>query len=307
MGVLAGSRVFELSPAPSPAWRGVFCLPGDEGEINLSNLRPSITQAHSQTTTTTTSPTSTAAPSQGSTTPGGGRVCRVKERAQGVLEKPCILRPKKERRKEGKDTSEGEHAGTLKVVGTPPVRERKGVVKIREVGGKLCVVRTSYPSDFGSPVWRGESDSEVEVRTEPPTPSPVTSKVLRVQLSEEESRRAKMAAADPGFSSLPRGKVGTVTPKEFSLDTPVRVREGPSLLESGYASDLPLTSPETGGATPSQTDWGGITSSSSERLDSVVESPLSPLQQPASKSLLQILAVAAAVSWHALDFHTILY
>ena len=43
-------------------------------------------------------------------------------------------------------------------------------------------------------------------------------------------------------------------------------------LSSGYASDLPLTSPEAGGAT--QIDW----ESSREGLDSATDSPLSPPQ-----------------------------
>lgn len=76
--------------------------------------------------------------------------------------------------------------------------------------------------------------------------------------------------------------------KGFHLDTPVRAQEQSSLLESGYASDLPLTSPETAGTTPSQTDWGGLTSSSSERLDSMMESPLSLQQQATVKYLPQV-------------------
>ncbi|XP_078146637.1 uncharacterized protein LOC144542911 [Centroberyx gerrardi] len=290
-GGLLGSRVLELSPNPSPSWRGVFCLPGEEKTVSALI---DVSSIPSQTTTTT--PTSTA-PVLGSSTPGGGRVCRVKEKVQGVLEKPWILRPKKEKKGKGRREEEekddggvkGGAAGTVGVARTPSDRERKGVVHIREVDGKLCVVRTVYPSDYGSPVWRGESDSEVEVRNEPPTPSPLTEKILKVQLSEEDSRRIKMSAAGRSISSNRMGSQETLVVKEFSLDTPVRAQEGPSLLESGYASDLPLTSPETGGATPSQTDWGGLTSSSSERLDSMMESPLSPQQQASLKYLPQLL------------------
>lgn len=291
-GGLVGSRVLELTPNPSPAWRGVFCLPGEEGTVSAS---VDVSSIPSQTTTTTTSPASTT-PALGSTTPGGGRVFRVKEKVQGVLEKPWIIRPKKEKKErvkveeEKREDEEGKGgiAGTVGVVRTPSGREHKGVVHIREVDGKLCVVRTIYPSDYGSPVWRGGTDGEVEVRAEPPGPSPVTSKILKVRLSEEDSRRAKMAAAGPSVSSKPMGNEEIVVGKEFSLDTPRRRQEGPSLLESGYASDLPLASPETGGATPSQTDWGGLTSSSSERLDSMMDSPLTPQQLAPVKQLPQV-------------------
>lgn len=162
------------------------------------------------------------------------------------------------------------------------------MVHIREVDGKLCVVRTVYPSDFGSPVWSGEADSEVEVYKEPPAPSPITGNILKVQLSEEESSRAKVSEGDFPMSSDQMWIQETMVVKGFSLDTPVRAQEQSSLLESGYASDLPLTSPETAGTTPSQTDWGGLTSSSSERLDSMMESPLSLQQQAAVKYLPQV-------------------
>lgn len=171
------------------------------------------------------------------------------------------------------------------MIRTPSGREHKGVVHIREVDGKLCVVRTVYPSDFGSPVWRGESISDVEVRKEPLAPSPVTGNILKVQLSEEDKSRIKMSAGHFPMSSNQMQIHETMAAKGFSLNTPVLAQEQCSLLESGYASDLPLTSPETAGTTPSQTDWGGLTSSSSERLDSMMESPL---QQMTVKFLPQV-------------------
>ncbi|XP_049458909.1 microtubule-actin cross-linking factor 1 isoform X15 [Epinephelus fuscoguttatus] len=287
VGARLGNRILEVSPKPSPAWRGVFCLPGEEdtvsGIIDVSSIP-------SQTTTTT--PVNTV-PALGSTTPGGGRVCRVKEKVQGVLEKPWVLRQKKERKDKGRVEREDKGdggvkegpEGTVGVIRTPSGREHKGVVHIREVDGKLCVVRTVYPSDFGSPVWRGESISDVEVRKEPLAPSPVTGNILKVQLSEEDKSRIKMSAGHFPMSSNQMQIHETMAAKGFSLNTPVRAQEQCSLLESGYASDLPLTSPETAGTTPSQTDWGGLTSSSSERLDSMMESPL---QQMTVKFLPQI-------------------
>lgn len=280
-GGLLGSKILEVSPKPSPAWRGVFCLPGEEDTVSAII---DVSSIPSQTTTTT--PVNTA-PALGNTTPGGGRVCRVREKVQGVLEKPWILRQKKEKKDKGRLEREekgdkGVRAGpegTLGVIRTPSGRERKGVVHIREVDGKLCVVRTVYPSDFGSPVWRGESDGEVEVHKEPLAPSP---NILKVQLSEEDSSMAKSSAGNFNQRQIHE----TMFVKGFSLDTPVRAQEQSSLLESGYASDLPLTSPETAGTTPSQTDWGGLTSSSSERLDSMVESPLSLQQQQATVKYL---------------------
>ncbi|XP_030267182.1 microtubule-actin cross-linking factor 1 isoform X20 [Sparus aurata] len=290
VGGLLGSRLLEVSPKPSPAWRGVFCLPGEEDTVSAII---DVSSIPSQTTTTT--PVNTA-PALGSTTPGGGRVCRVREKVQGVLEKPWILRQKKEKKDKGRvereekvdDEVKGVSEGTLRVERTPSGRERKGVVHIREVDGKLCVVRTVYPSDFGSPVWRGESDSEVDVYREPTAPSPVTGNILKVQLSEVDKSRAGMSAMDFPMSSNQMQIQETMLVKGFNLDTPGRALEQSSLLESGYASDLPLTSPETAGTTPSQTDWGGLTSSSSERLDSMMESPLSVQTQATVKYLPQI-------------------
>ncbi|XP_062265338.1 uncharacterized protein LOC133972115 [Platichthys flesus] len=289
-GGLWGNRVLEVSPKPSPAWRGVFCLPGEEDTVSAIIDVSSIPSQ-----TTTTSPVNTA-PALGSTTPGGGRVIRVREKVQGVLEKPWILRQKKEkkdkRRAEREETrDDGVKGGPEGSVQTSSHREHKGVVTIREVDGKLCVVRTMYPRDYGSPVWRGESDSEVEVRKEPPAPSPVTGNVLKVLLSEEDKSRAKMAAGETPLSWNQFQIQETMNVKGFTLDSPARAQERTSLLESGYASDFPLTSPETAGTTPSQTDWGGLTSSSSERLDSMMESPLSAQQLAAVKFLPQVCVV----------------
>lgn len=290
VGGFLGSRILEVSPKPSPAWRGVFCLPGEEDTVSAI---VDVSSIPSQTTTTTPVNTGSA---MGSTTPGGGRVCRVKEKVQGVLEKPWILRQKKERKDKGRAEREekghGEEnrgsAGTVAGLQTPAEREHKGVVHIREVDGKLCVVRTVYPSDYGSPVWRGESDSDMEVRKEPPAPPLVTGSLLKVLLSEAaESRTTPPAGAAPSPSNqLQIQEIMTV--KGFKLGSPARAHERATLLESGYSSDLPLTSPETAGTTPSQTDWGGLTSSSSERLDSMIESPLSLQQQAAVKCLPQV-------------------
>lgn len=276
-GGLLGSRILEVSPNPSPAWRGVFCLPGEEDTVSAI---VDVSSIPSQTTSTT--PVNTV-PSMDCTTPGGGRVCRVKEKVQGVLEKPWILRQKKEKRDQERVKREKKEGGAIKIgpegtsggETTPLRRDRKGVVHIREVDGKLCVVRTVYPSDFGSPVWRGEMDSEVY--NEPRAPSPVAGDVIKVQLSEEDTSRAEPSAG--GFPVSSDQVQEALDVRGFSLDTPVRAQEQSSLLESGYASDFPLTSPETAGTTPSQTDWGGLTSSSSERLDTMMESPLSQQQQ----------------------------
>ncbi|XP_069572874.1 microtubule-actin cross-linking factor 1, isoforms 1/2/3/4 isoform X10 [Brachyistius frenatus] len=288
-GGLLGNRILEASPKPSPAWRGVFCLPGEEDTVSAI---VDVSSIPSQTTTTT--PVNTG-PALGSTTPGGGRVCRVKEKVQGVLEKPWILRQKKEKKDKARaDKKEEERGGekegpegTSRLVQTPSERERKGVVHIREVDGKLCVVRTVYPSDYGSPVWRGEHDGDLEVRQETPVPSPVTGNILKIQLPVEDRSKTKISAWDTPVSSNQLRIQETTSVKGFRLDSPACAQERASLLESGYASDLPLTSPETAGTTPSQTDWGGLTSSSSERLDSMMESPLS-VQQATLNYLPQI-------------------
>lgn len=302
VGSLLGDRILEVSPKPSPAWRGIFCLPGEEDTVSAI---VDVSSIPSQTTTTT--PVNTA-PELGSTTPGGGRVFRVREKAQGVLEKPWILRQKKERKDKSRFEREvkespgvkGGPEGMVQVIRTPSGREHKGVVHIREVDGKLCVVRTVYPSDFGSPVWRGESDSGVDVHKEPPALSPVTGNIIRVQLLEDDECRAKVSKRDLPVSLSEVRIQETLGVKGFTLGTPGRAQEQSSLLESGYASDLPLTSPETAGTTPSQTDWGGLTSSSSERLDSMMDSPLSLQQQGAVKYLPQV-CICLLFSFHITD------
>lgn len=287
VGGILGNRLLEASPNPSPAWRGVFCLPGEEdsvsGIVDVSSIP-------SQTTSTT--PVNTA-PALGSTTPGGGRVYRVRGKVQGVIEKPWILRQKEKKQKGSADKYEKEHGGvkpegTSQVGETPSDTEHKGRVHIREVDGKLCVVRTVYPSDFGSPVWSGESGGEVEVRHEPLAPFPVTGNILKVQLSEEDMGTTGVSPEDFSHSLIQLQIQDSSTGRGFRLDSPARAQERSSLLESGYASDLPLTSPETAGTTPSQTDWGGLTSSSSERLDSMMESPVSLQQQAAVQCLPQV-------------------
>ncbi|KAK7899367.1 hypothetical protein WMY93_020220 [Mugilogobius chulae] len=247
-----GSRTLESSPKPSPAWKGVFCYPGEEDSVSAI---VDVSSIPSQTTTT--SPINAVSP-VGSTTPGGGRVLRVKGKVQGVVEKPWILKAQKDKKdveaasklvKEDKQTKQ-----TCDGDGTPQVKsekkERKSVVHIREVDGKLCVVRTFYPSDFGSPVWKGDTEMPGDVV-----------KVL-----------------NPDTTHTPAVPKLDITSKY--LGTPVDASQrSPSLLESGYTSDLPLTSPGTTGTTPSQTEWVAPETSSSERLDSVMDSCQSPQQQ----------------------------
>lgn len=249
MSGLLSSRILEATPKPSPAWRGVFCLPGEEDTVSAII---DVSSIPSQTTATT--PVNTA-PALGSTTPGGGKVCRVREKVQGILEKPWIHKREEEKEKVSKDGGGNRPK--------PAVKEHKGVVHIREVDGKLCVVRTVYPSDLGSPLRK---DNEVDVHKEPPAPSPVVGNILKVKLVEP--------AGDSPTSS---GHLHIQDAMKASC-----------LFESGYSSDLPLTSPETAGTSPSQTDWGGLTSSSSEKLDSTLESPLAPQKQAASKHLPQV-------------------
>ncbi|XP_072304509.1 uncharacterized protein [Eucyclogobius newberryi] len=254
--MIYGSRTLESSPKPSPAWKGVFCYPGEEDSVSAI---VDVSSIPSQTTTT--SPVN-AGPPLGSTTPGGGRVLLVKGKVQGVVEKPWILRPKEEKKvgeSANKDAKEDKVAkqtdeGTSQVK-TLSQKERKGVVHIREVDGKLCVVRTVYPSDYGSPVWRGDTE----------TPGDVV-KVL-----------------NPDTTVAPAVPKLDIASKGMSLETAVGApQRSPSLLESGYTSDLPLTSPGTTGTTPSQTDWVVPHTSSSERLDSVMDDCLSPQQQAAT-------------------------
>ncbi len=252
-GTLRGSKMAILSPDPSPAWLGAL------RQFEVEGLREETPELE-----------------QSNTTPGGGRVCKVRERVQGVLERPCLLRSKRgdlEIEKEGGDV----HGQSVLMFSETSETEKKGVVHIREFGGQLCVVRTVYPRDYGSPVWH---EKELEVHSEPPAASPVTGGITKIQVSATQGRPpGKNDPAKPATAAA-REKKG----KELLLDNSAQVAEGvgppqQDLQSSGYASDVPLTSPETGGAI--QTDWG----SSSDVLDSsVLESPISPQEIPAQPS-----------------------
>ncbi|XP_061786769.1 microtubule-actin cross-linking factor 1 isoform X2 [Nerophis lumbriciformis] len=260
-------------PELSPVWRGIFCLPGEEDAVSASVDVSSIPGQ-----TTTTSPVYTA-PALGSTTPGGGRVCQVREKVHGVLDKPSLLERKEKKNNGWAARTWRERQKEELLEGAPSAGEHKGVVHIREVDGKLCVVRTVYPYDFGSPAWR--CDREVEVHKEPPAPFPVTENILKVQLSEDEIG----TDADTFNQTWIPDNLG----EGFDLDTPGRVPERSSLFgSSGYASDFLLTSPETTATTPNRVDWGALTSNSSERLDPTMESSQWLQQQPVSSHLSQI-------------------
>uniref|UniRef100_A0AAV2K7D8 Microtubule-actin cross-linking factor 1-like n=1 Tax=Knipowitschia caucasica TaxID=637954 RepID=A0AAV2K7D8_KNICA len=241
------NRTIESSPKPSPAWKGVFCYPGEEDSVSAI---VDVSSIPSQTTTT--SPINTAVPLLGSTTPGGGRVLRVKGKVQGEIEKPWILQPKKETH--GKECAKKDVKEKPEKK-APSEKERKGVVHIREVDGKLCVVRTVYPSDYGSPVWRGDTETPGDV------------KVLHPNMTPTRMGELTFPKLDITSKGTPFGTPGGAS------------QRSPSLLESGYTSDLPLTSPGTTGTTPSQTEWVVPETSSSERLDSAMDSCQSP-QQP---------------------------
>lgn len=253
-GTLRGSKMAILSPDPSPAWLGAL------RQFEVEGLGE---ESHAEL-------------EQGNTTPGGGRVCKVRERVQGVLERPCLLRSKRgdlEVEEEGGDV----HGAREMLFSEPLKTEKKGVVHIREFGGQLCVVRTVYPKDYGSPVWR---DKELEVHSEPPAASPVTGDIMKIQISATQGRPpGKNDSAKPATAAAKEKK--EKKKKEFLLDSSTQVTEGfglppQDIQSSGYASDVPLTSPETAGTV--QTDWG----SSSDVLDSsVLESPISPQEIPA--------------------------
>ncbi|CAF94383.1 unnamed protein product, partial [Tetraodon nigroviridis] len=259
------SRFLEASPKPSPAWRGVFCLPGEEDTVSSII---DVSMIPSQTTTTM---------------PAEDGCVALRRKSKELSRNLGSFN--RRRRENDTKTTEAEKAGrgdaTLGVIHGLSDRERKDVVHIREADGKLCVVKTVYPSDFGSPVWNGDSHNPLDVRKDLYVPPQAVGNIVKVELPEEEAARSGML-----LSGLPISTDQTLEPA-FSSDTPDCAQEL-CLLESGYASDLPLTSPETAGVTPCQTDWGGLTGSSSERLDSMMESPLSMQHQPAVEYLPQI-------------------
>ncbi|TSK31438.1 Microtubule-actin cross-linking factor 1, isoforms 1/2/3/5 [Bagarius yarrelli] len=249
-GTLRGSKVAILSPAPSPAWMGTF---------------PQVSAA--EVTEKSQSKTNL-----GSMTPGGGRVCRVQGRVQGILERPCILSAKSG---ELKPEDQGRPC-KLFVDDNTSEMDKKGIVHIREVDGRLCVVRTVYPRNYGSPSWHNQG---LKVHQEPLVASPIFSGIQKVQLEGEQQ-----PASDPGISNS-TAAIGQPE-KEFLLDSHTQVVEGYGPLQdpqsSGYASDVPITSPDM--AATALTDWG----SSSEVLNtSVLESPIF-LPEKASQTLSQI-------------------
>ncbi|KAM9494284.1 uncharacterized protein Hap1MRO34_004215 [Clarias gariepinus] len=250
-GTLRGSRVAILSPAPSPAWTGAVYQGSDEKPTEQFKTKDE----------------------HGSMTPGGGRVCRVQGRVQGILERPCILSAKSgELGPEDKD--KGSPSELL--VDDASEKDQKGIVHIREVDGRLCVVRTVYPRDYGSPLWHNRG---VEVHSEPPAASPVIGGIQKVQMQDERRK----PSTDTGVTS-PTIAVGQPE-KGFMLDSHTQGADSTGPLQdphsSGYASDVPITSPDIAGTAP--TDWG----SSSEVLNtSILESPISPPEkspQPPSK------------------------
>lgn len=243
-GALRGSRVAILSPAPSPAWMGAFHQGSDEKLAEQSQTKAVL----------------------GSMTPGGGRVYRVQGRVQGILERPCILSAESGER-EPEDTDKGRPCELL--VDDASEMDQKGIVHIREVDGRLCVVRTVYPRDYGSPLWPNRG---VEVHSEPPVASPVIGGIQKVQVLEGERPSTDTGITDPIVA------VGQPA-KGFLLDSHTQGVEGTGPLQdpqsSGYASDVPITSPDIAGT--AQTDWG----SSSEVLNtSILESPISPPEKP---------------------------
>lgn len=241
-GTLRGSRVAILSPAPSPAWMGAFYQVSDEKLTEPPQTKADL----------------------GSMTPGGGRVCRVQGRVQGILERPCILSTKSGEL-EPKDKEYFKNASEM---------DHKGIVHIREVDGRLCVVRTVYPKDYGSPLWQ---DKRVEVHSGPPVASPAIGAVQKLQVLEG----ARQPSTDTGIANTTIAVDQPV--KGFVLDSHTQGAEDTGPLQdpqsSGYASDVPITSPDIAGTV--QTDWG----SSSEVLDtSILESPISPQEKPSQPS-----------------------
>ncbi|KPP70600.1 microtubule-actin cross-linking factor 1-like, partial [Scleropages formosus] len=210
--------------------------------------------------------------SMGNITPGGGRVCRVREGVQGVLQRPRILRTVP------LEQSGEEPSRAYADIKSSPDTAHHGVVHIREVAGKLCVVRTVYPSDFGSLAW---SDTGVEVRAEPPAPHREMGGVLRVNVSEEQEEGAGLKPETHLIGEISRqmvkaslvhhGQEEEWEAKELTLGGSEPTHLDPQ--SSGYASDFPLTSPDTAGGT--QNDWGE---------SSMAESPLSPSEEPSHLS-----------------------
>lgn len=297
VGSARGSRIAILSPDPSPAhpWTLNRTNQGT-GSLNRTN-QGAGRRDQGRDLTSPPDP-----PLLGSATPGGGRVCRVRERVQGVPERPRLVtaREKGEQEaagshpelesdeEEDNEEEEGEEVNemglteeevaridrtTPDIEAAPGRKERKGVVHIREVGGCLRVVRTVYPSDFGSPVWTPEKWAS-EVRAEPPAASPEQGGVQRVRVAG--GSQDKLAGGDTRDTPPPPTVV--VLPDK---DRQVSPQDPQS---SGYVSDTQVTSTETGGALP--TELGGFTSSSSDMLDSVsvLESPLSPADKPAASA-----------------------
>ncbi|XP_066573659.1 uncharacterized protein LOC136763510 [Amia ocellicauda] len=163
-------RVVLLSPEPSPVWSGGLYRPESEseGSFGVSNGIQTSSERNGRSS---------------SSTPGGGRVYRVRERLQGVLERPWLIQSETEGYEAEEEEEEEDSLSFSSEV------ESRSVVRIREVGGRLCVVRTVYPS-LGAQLWGDEEEGAaagggVEVRRQAPQLSQERGEVLRVRLSEE--------------------------------------------------------------------------------------------------------------------------
>ncbi|XP_077599175.1 microtubule-actin cross-linking factor 1 isoform X4 [Stigmatopora nigra] len=204
------------SPRLSPAWRGIFCLPGEEDAagaiVDVSSL-----------------PGRTAAgPVQGPATPGGGRLCRVQERDHGVVEKTSILvgegsgRPErtKEQRRRARKAA---------------LKEGNGVVRIRDWDARLCVVRTVYPGHVASSPGKPQAEGRVEVLQHN---IPTLGNIQKVRLSEED--RGHDVGGTPVPRSVPESGYGS-DPSETAAgtaDRPTPSAEISEIYVCGESGDL---------------------------------------------------------------------
>ncbi|MGH0177751.1 UNVERIFIED_CONTAM: hypothetical protein FKN15_075967 [Acipenser sinensis] len=223
-------------------------------------------------------------------TPTGGRLYRVRESLQAVLQRPRLVQsePAEE---ESFETEES------------PMAE-KNIVRIREIGGHLSVVRTLYPrteNDWGAGPGQGVEEGVFTVELENGG-GPFLAEVLLVTATEDEpgspvgsERGHSLACGSEEIedSLISDRRLGAETKQEGN--TPTTVRSGGA---AGVASCTPELSDSAAEITDWESeDWEGA--GASPQVNTALPSPLAP--RPSLSSDLANLSGAPKSSGYFSD------
>ncbi|MGH0185026.1 UNVERIFIED_CONTAM: hypothetical protein FKN15_016442 [Acipenser sinensis] len=226
----------------------------------------------------------------GNITPTGGRLYRVRESLQAVLQRPRLVQSEPEE-EESFETEES------------PTAE-KNIVRIREIGGHLSVVRTLYPrteNDWGAGPGQGVEEGVFTVELENGG-GPFLAEVLLVTATEDEpgspvgsERGHSLACGSEEIedSLISDRRLGAETKQEGN--TPTTVRSGGA---AGVASCTPELSDSAAEITDWESeDWEGA--GASPQVNTALPSPLAP--RPSLSSDLANLSGAPKSSGYFSD------